>query len=127
MTLTRLTLAAALATLAATPGAAQKAPVGNAANGEKAFVVCKTCHVVEAGKNRIGPSLYGVVGRKSGSVPGYTYSAANKAKGVVWTPQVLYVYLENPMKYIPGTKMTYAGLKDPQKRADVIAYLQTKK
>lgn len=115
---------------AAKPAAAAKPgamPAGNAARGQAAFVVCKSCHVVEPGKNRIGPTLFGVVGRKSGSVPGFNYSAANKKANVTWTPPVLFAYLENPRKYIPGTKMAYAGLKDPQKRADVIAFLATKK
>ncbi|MBY0519503.1 MAG: cytochrome c family protein [Sphingomonas sp.] len=127
MNLLKFTLAATLALGVAVPAAAQTMPKGDAVRGKAAFVVCQTCHVAEAGKNRIGPSLWAVVGRKSGTLPGYAYSAANKAKGVVWTPQVLFTYLENPQKFIPGTKMTYPGLKDPQKRADVIAFLQTKK
>lgn len=102
-------------------------PVGNAANGAKVFVQCKTCHVTTAGVNRIGPSLHAVVGRKSGTVPKYTYSAANKASGVVWTEAVLFTYLENPRKFMPGTKMSFAGLKKPQDRADVIAWLKTQK
>lgn len=123
----KFTLAATLAVAIAVPAAAQTMPKGDAARGQAAFVVCKTCHVAERGINRIGPSLFGVVGRKSGTLAGYNYSAANKAKGVVWTPQVLFTYLENPQKFIPGTKMTYPGLKDAQKRADVIAFLATKK
>nr|WP_295663101.1 cytochrome c family protein [Polymorphobacter sp.] len=99
---------------------------GDATAGKAVFTVCKTCHVVTPGQNRIGPSLYGVVGRPSGSVPGYTYSAANKNSHIVWTEPVLYEYLLAPQKYVPGTKMTYAGLKDAQKRADVIAYLKSK-
>ncbi|MGI4881277.1 MAG: c-type cytochrome [Janthinobacterium lividum] len=99
---------------------------GDATAGKAVFSVCKTCHVITPGQNRIGPSLYGVVGRPSGSVPGYTYSAANKNSHIVWTEPVLYEYLLAPQKYVPGTKMTYAGLKDAQKRADVIAYLKSK-
>jgi len=99
---------------------------GDAAAGKVAFAVCKTCHVITPGQNRIGPSLYGVVGRTSGSVPGFSYSAANKNSHIVWTEPVLYEYLLQPQKYIPGTKMTYAGLKDAKKRADVIAYLKSK-
>jgi len=98
---------------------------GNPVAGKAAFGVCKTCHVVAAGQNRIGPSLHGVVGRTSGSVPGFTYSAANKNSHIVWSEPVLYQYLLAPQAYIPGTKMTYPGLKDAQKRADVIAYLKT--
>ena len=98
---------------------------GDAAAGEKAFAVCKTCHAVEAGKNMVGPSLHAIQGRKSGSIPGYSYSAANKNSGITWTNEKLFQYLEAPQRIIPGTKMTYTGLKDPQKRADVIAYLDT--
>ena len=106
---------------------AQPAPVGNAVAGAKVFNQCKTCHVVTKGVNRVGPSLYGVVGRKSGTVPAYKYSAANLKSGVVWSDAVLYKYLEAPMKFMPGTKMAFAGLKKPQDRADVIAYLKTNK
>lgn len=127
MNLFKFTLAAALTVAVAAPAAAQTMPKGDAVRGKAAFIVCQTCHVAEAGKNRVGPTLWAVVGRKSGTVPGYSYSAANKAKGVVWSPQVLFTYLENPQKFIPGTKMTYTGLKDAQKRADVIAFLATKK
>jgi cytochrome c len=98
---------------------------GDAASGEKAFAVCKTCHAVEAGKNMVGPSLHGLIGRHSGEIPGFSYSAANKGSGIVWSEAKLFQYLEAPQRIIPGTKMTYTGLKDPQKRADVIAYLKT--
>jgi len=101
-------------------------PPGNAANGAKVFVQCQSCHVTTPGVNRIGPSLHAVVGRHSGSIPNYAYSAANKNSGVVWTEANLFTYLEAPRKFIPGTKMSFVGLKDPQKRADVIAYLKTK-
>ncbi len=96
---------------------------GDAVAGEKAFAVCKTCHAVAEGKNMVGPSLHAIQGRKSGSVPGYSYSTANKNSGITWTNEKLFQYLETPQRIIPGTKMTYTGLKDPQKRADVIAYL----
>ncbi len=97
----------------------------DAAAGEKDFAVCKTCHAVEAGKNMVGPSLHGLIGRHSGEIPGFVYSAANKGSGIVWTEEKLFQYLEAPQRVIPGTKMTYTGLKDPQKRANVIAYLKT--
>lgn len=98
---------------------------GDAAAGEKAFVVCKTCHVTDAGVNRIGPSLHGIVGRHSGIEPGFIYSAANKNSGITWSQEKLFQYLEHPQRVVPGTKMTYTGIADPQKRADVIAYLKT--
>lgn len=98
---------------------------GDATAGKADFAICLTCHAIEAGVNKIGPSLHGVVGRKAGSIAGFAYSAANKNSGITWTPEKLFQYLEAPQRVVPGTKMTYTGLKEPQKRADVIAYLQT--
>lgn len=98
---------------------------GDAAAGEKVFMQCASCHVVEPGVNRVGPSLAGIVGRAAGSVEGYNYTDANANSGITWTPEKMFQYLENPMRVVPGTKMAFAGLKDGQDRADVIAYLQT--
>ena len=98
---------------------------GDAAKGKVAFITCQTCHSIDPGVNKIGPSLHAVVGRKAGSIAGFTYSAANKDSGITWTPEKLFQYLENPQRVVPGTKMTFAGFPDPQKRADVIAYLKT--
>lgn len=96
---------------------------GDATKGEADFITCKTCHALET--NKIGPMLKGVVGRKAGIVAGYTYSAANKNSGITWTQEKLFQYLENPQRVVPGTKMSFAGWPtDPQKRADVIAYLK---
>jgi cytochrome c len=97
---------------------------GNAAAGEKVFAACRTCHVFDEGVNRVGPSLHKVVGRKSGSVPGFSYSDANKNSGVTWTADVLFQYLEDPKGFMPGTKMAFPGVKDAQKRADLVAYLE---
>jgi cytochrome c len=94
--------------------------------GEAVFKAqCAICHSPVQGKNMIGPSLFGVVGRKSGSVEGFHYSAANKAADITWTPEVLDKYLTAPREVVPGTIMTYAGLKDDAKRADLIAWLET--
>jgi cytochrome c len=98
---------------------------GNAANGKLVFAQCRTCHVTDAGVNKIGPSLHNIIGRTTGTVPGYTYSAANAGAGFVWTKEKLFQYLEKPQRVIPKTKMIYAGLPDAQKRADLIAYLET--
>jgi cytochrome c len=86
---------------------------------------CSICHAVQPGKNMVGPSLFGVVGRASGSVEGFHYSAANKAAGLTWDDATLDKYLTAPGVVVPGTLMTYAGLKDDTRRADVIAYLDT--
>lgn len=98
---------------------------GNAADGKLVFAQCRTCHVTDAGVNKIGPSLNNVIGRTAGTVSGYTYSAANAGAGFVWTKEKLFQYLEKPQRVIPQTKMIYAGLPDAQKRADLIAYLES--
>ena len=85
---------------------------------------CAICHTLEAGKNKIGPSLAGVVGRKAGSVSGFTYSAANKNSGDIWDAQTLDTYVADPRKFMPGTKMVFAGLKNPDDREALIEYLK---
>jgi cytochrome c len=77
-----------------------------------------------SGKNKIGPSLAGVVGRKAGSVPGFAYSAANKNSGDIWDAQTLDIYLTDPRRFMPGTKMVFAGLKNPEDRKALIEYLK---
>lgn len=100
----------------------------DAAAGETVFKRnCAICHSPVAGKNMVGPSLFGIVGREAGTVPGFHYSAANKNSGITWTPEKLDSYLANPKAIVPGTIMTFAGLKDAQQRADLIAYLATLK
>ncbi|MGQ0661842.1 c-type cytochrome [Sphingosinicella sp.] len=98
---------------------------GDAAAGQRVFLQCQSCHAVEAGANRLGPTLHGVVGRQSGGVPGFNYSPANRNAGIIWTPEKLFQYLENPRRVVPGTTMAFAGIGDPRRRADLIAYLAT--
>lgn len=93
--------------------------------GERVFALCRSCHVLEDGVNRVGPSLYNIVGRKSGTVAGYSYSEANKNSGVTWTTDVLFEYLEDPKGFMPGTKMAFPGIKKPEDRANLIAYLES--
>jgi cytochrome c2 len=113
---------------AATPEPKIEAPAsGDAANGAKLFAQCKICHAVEPGKNGLGPSLHGVVGRKSATLAGFNYSPAMKASGLTWTDAELNDYLRGPMKAVPGTKMAFAGIANDKNRADVIAYLDTLK
>ena len=95
--------------------------------GERVFALCRSCHVLDEGVNRVGPSLYNIVGRKSGSVAGFNYSDANKNSGVTWTTDVLFEYLEDPKGFMPGTKMAFPGIKNPQDRANLIAYLESTK
>ncbi len=101
-------------------------PEGNAANGAKLFKTrCAQCHVVEKGApHKVGPNLNGLFGRTSGTTEGYAYSGAMQAKQVVWSEENMFEYLENPKKFVPGTKMVFAGFKKPQDRADMIAYLK---
>jgi cytochrome c len=97
----------------------------NAEAGEKIFAVCKACHQIgETAKNSVGPVLNGVIGRKAGSVAGYSYSAANKDSGITWDEATFREYIRDPKAKIPGTKMIYAGLKDEQKITDLIAFLK---
>ena len=106
-------------------GLVSTAQAQNAAAGEKDFAVCRACHQVGPGaKIAVGPVLNGVVGRKAGTFPGYSYSAANKDSGITWTPEELDKYLTNPQAVVPHTKMIFPGIKDAQKRKDVIAYLE---
>ena len=98
----------------------------DAAAGEKVFKSqCSICHSQKPDRNIVGPSLFGVVGRHSGMIPNFHYSDANRASGLVWNPATLDRYLAAPRQVVPGTLMTYPGLKDPHQRADLIAYLAT--
>jgi cytochrome c len=94
------------------------------ANGEKVFRKCKTCHAVgEKAKNKIGPVLNGLEGRKSGTVEGYRYTDANKNSGIVWDEAEFLKYIKNPRAKIPGTKMTFIGIKKEDDAKDLWAYL----
>lgn len=103
---------------------AGQAQAQDAAAGEKIFAQCRACHQIgEGAKNGVGPVMNGIMGRKSGTVEGYNYTDANKNSGLTWDEATMMSYLENPKAKIPGTKMVYAGLKEEQRRKDLIAYL----
>jgi len=105
-------------------GAALPAHAADADHGAKVFATqCGECHSVKPGKNRTGPSLFGVIGRGAGSVADYRYSDAMKHSGLTWTADELDLYLTDPRKVVPGGKMKYRGLTDSGARADLIAYL----
>ncbi|WP_315927715.1 cytochrome c family protein [Mesorhizobium sp. SP-1A] len=106
---------------------AGQAQAQDAAAGEKVFVKCKACHFADQDKNKIGPSLHGVVGRTAGTHPGYSYSPAMVAAGkggLVWTEEELAKYLHDPKATIKGNKMAFVGLKQDADVANVIAYLK---
>lgn len=96
---------------------------GYAADGRRIWAQCMACHVLEKGVNRTGPSLYGIFGRTAGTVENFRYSSANAESGVVWTKETMFEYLENPREFIPGTIMAFPGVRNPQQRADLIAYI----
>jgi len=113
-------LGAALFLLFAEPAGAQ-----DAQQGEHVFrAQCSICHSAQPGRTIIGPSLFGVVGRHSGAMPGFHYSEANRRSGLTWDPATLDRYLTKPQQVVPGTLMTFPGLRDPKQRADVIAFLK---
>lgn len=117
-----LSAAMSIASLAAGQSHAQ-----DAAAGEKVFNKCKVCHVADEDKNKVGPSLKGVIGRTAGTHPGFSYSPAMIAAGkggLVWTEDQLKVYLKDPKSVVKGTKMAFPGLKKDDEIADVIAYLK---
>lgn len=95
------------------------------ASGEKVFAQCKVCHQIgETAKNAIGPPLNGVIGRPAGTYAGYNYSDANKNSGLTWDEATFREYIKDPKAKVPGTKMTYAGVKDDTKIDDLIAFLK---
>lgn len=95
--------------------------------GRTAFAICAACHATTPGTVRIGPSMHRVVGRRIASVPQYAYSPALKSKGGNWDERSLDAFLSNPRAFAPGTKMAYAGMRDPQQRAALIGYLKSLK
>jgi cytochrome c len=95
--------------------------------GRSAFAVCAACHATTPGTVRIGPTLHGVSGRRIARLPQYNYSPALKSKSGVWDDRTLDAFLANPREYAPGTKMAYAGVRDPRQRAALISYLKSLK
>ncbi|MGI9480834.1 MAG: c-type cytochrome [Hyphomicrobiales bacterium] len=121
----KFSLTIAAATLAAmASGAFADEP--DLKKGEKVYKKCKACHVVDKEKNKVGPHLVGLIGRKAASIEGYKYSKAMKAKGeegLVWSEEVLLEYLIKPKEYVKGTKMAFGGLKKEKDRVNLVGYL----
>ena len=107
------------AALAATPALA-----ADVANGQKVFRQCQACHVVDQEQNRVGPHLVGIIGRPAGAVEGFKYSPSMAESGIVWTPETIAEYLADPRGYVSGNRMAFAGLRNAEEIADVIAYLE---
>lgn len=104
---------------------APSANAQDAAAGEKSFNKCRACHQVgESAKNTVGPVLNGLFGRKSGTVEGYSYSDANKTSGIIWDEATFADYIKDPKARIPGTKMSFAGIKNEQEIKDLTAFLK---
>jgi cytochrome c len=119
-----LSMLAAFAAIVSTSALA----AGNAANGAGVFDRCAFCHSnTKTGGNKIGPNLFGVVGRKAGTYPGFSYSSAMTKSGIVWTDAKLDAYIASPATAVPGNKMPFAGITNNNQRADLIAYLDTLK
>lgn len=100
-------------------------PEGNAKKGAKLFKSkCAQCHSIDdGGAVKQGPNLFGIMGREAGKSPGYAYSEANTNSGIVWSDKHMFEYLVNPKKYLPGTKMVFAGIKKDKERSDLISYM----
>ena len=117
-----------IVTIGALFAVASNAGAADAKKGQAAFAVCQACHTANnGGGNRIGPNLFGVVGRKAASLPGFYYSPALKSANVVWTDDKLKAWVMAPAKVVPGTRMVFAGVPDPNRAADIVAYLDTLK
>ena len=123
MTMKALNLALALAAATVLISSTAFAD-GDADKGKKVFNKCKACHSLDAGKNKIGPSLHGIFGRKAGTEEGFKYSDAMKNSGITWSEDTLSEYLADPKGKVPGNKMAFVGLKKEDDRADLIAYLK---
>ena len=119
----RLLQALPLASVAIAGLAGAAADEGALRRGEQVYARCAACHALEG--NRTGPQHCGLFGRRAGAAPGFaTYSQALRDSKIVWDARSLDIFLQDPMKAVPGTTMGYAGVKDPQERGDLIAWLR---
>jgi cytochrome c len=125
MRLSTLLIAATLPTLFLTAaGVARAVEAGDPALGKKVFAKCQACHSLEAGKNKVGPTLHGVMGRAAASDAEFNYSDAMKNAHLTWDPETLDKYLAKPKELVPGTKMAFPGIPKEKDRADLISYLE---
>ena len=125
----RRVVAAMLALFGPTlPGLVSIAHAGDPNAGKTVFTaICSGCHTVQPGQSKVGPSLFGIVGRRTGEPSAFPYSPANQASNLIWDVGTLDMYIQAPHAIVPGTRMSYGGLKDDTKRDNLIAYLTTLK
>ena len=97
---------------------------GDAKRGEKLFEECRACHATERGAHGVGPTLYGVFGRRAGALDDFRYSPALKKSGITWTAQVMDAYVGDPQKAVPANRMPYGGMPEARDRADLVVYMQ---
>jgi len=97
---------------------------GDAKRGQKLFEECHACHALERGVQGVGPSLYGVFGRRAAELDDFRYSPALKRSGITWTPKTLDIYIADPQKAVPANRMPYAGMPEARDRADLLIYMQ---
>jgi len=118
--------AAVAADAPASPGLAAALAAADANKGKVLFLQCRACHslVPEAESGKIGPTLYGVIGRPAGSAPGFAYSEAVTRSGITWSAEEIDKWLQRPSDYLPGNKMVFVGIQDAQDRANIIAFIQ---
>ena len=116
------TLALAAAALTLALGQTARAD-GDPAKGQKVFGKCKTCHEITSDKNKVGPTLHRVIGRKAGAVPGFKYSQAMANADVTWDATTIAEYVVKPKDFIPGNKMAFVGLKKEEEIQDLLAYI----
>lgn len=120
----RLAIASAILLTVSGAGLANAQPAGDPVRGKTVYARCAACHDLNTGATRLGPSLKGVVGRTSGTMPNFNYSQAMKDKAVTWDAASLDAYLAGPARYVPGNRMAFPPLANAQDRADLIAFLQ---
>jgi cytochrome c len=124
MRISKIPGAAGIASAILVAGIASPARAQDTEKGKQLYAQCTVCHAITA-SNGPGPGLAGIVGRKSGSAPGFRYSRAMKAANIVWDEKALETYLADPQKIVPGSVMPFSGVKVPKDRMDLVAYLKT--